>query len=528
MFYSRKNKVFWLPEFYLMYQLFKKVTCFSIVLFFLSLPIFANRAGERENPVGRIFDCGANCLYIIGQIQGRPVSYEKCLELLPLSSQGNSMLQLKDALEAMSYQVYAMSVSAEELKCIKVPTIVRDNFGQQDRRLGHYVVMRPLSRNQAQIFDYPKDAKVISLVDLFQSKSTENLKHIPVLLCCDKNQELNQVFDCHSKEPETLIVETYPVSSTTCNTSRVAINLTSKKYYSKYDFGELPEGSEISHKFIIQNNSPKTLIVDKVMASCQCAGIRIDKKEIVSKGEAAVTMDISLDRKYGNVYIDGKVIFLPNNDIPPVALSINGVSFERWVCYPNTIDFGEIGPDNLSVTKSIIVEKSIQGKDTSISSIKTDSKSLETQLDAIASDKAILHLTFVNNGVAGPFRGKVDIFLDDEEIPATSIDVSASVKTYYTVSPRKIFFSHEPGAKDNKIVIISSADKQPFIVNSLKVEGVDPNTIVSDYWFNNEKNELTFDATPQSNCIEGTGCFNFNINKQGIDHIVRVPFVIIP
>jgi hypothetical protein len=438
------------------------------------------------------------------------------------------MLQLKDALEAMSYQVYAMSVSAEELKCINVPTIVRDNFGLQDRRLGHYVVMRPLSKNQAQIFDYPKDAKVISLVDLFQSKSTENLKHIPVLLCCDKNQELNQVFDCHSKEPETLTVETHPVSVTTCNTSSVAINLTSKYYYSKYDFGELCEGSEISHKFIIQNNSPNTLIVDKVMASCQCAGIRIDKKEIVSKGEATVTMDISLDSKYGNVSIDGKVIFVPHNDIPPIALSINGVSLERWSCYPKTIDFGEIDPDDLGVTKSIIIEKNIQETNTSISSIKTDSIFLETQLEAITSDKAILHLTFVNNGVAGPFRGKVDIFLDDEKTPATYIDVSASVKTYYTVSPRKIFFSNKRDAKDNKIVIITSTDKQPFTINSIKLEGIDPNTIVSDYCFNNEKNELTLDATPQSNSIEGTGCFNFNINKQGLDHIVRVPFVIIP
>jgi len=526
--YPEKNKVSWFSGFYLMYQLFKKVICFFVVLFFLSLPILANRAEECKAPMGRIFDCGANCLYIISQIQGRPVSYEKCLELLPLSSsQGNSMLQLKDALEAMSYQVYAMSVSAEELKYIKVPTIVRDNFGQPDRKLGHYLIMQPLSGNRAQIFDYPKNAKIVSLVDLFESKNTENLKNISVLLCCDKVRSLDEVFDSRSKGSETLS-EINPDIPLVCDTSRVEINGTNKKYSSAHDFGEKPEGSEFSHKFVIQNNSTKTLIVEKVIASCQCSAIEIDKNEIPPKEEATVNMDISLDRKYGNVAIRGTVIFSPHNRISPLVLSVKGSSFERWICYPNMIDLGEIEPDNLEVAKSIILERKIQGTDTLISDVKPNSKYLKAQLESITPDKAILHLTFMNNGVTGPFRGRVDIFLDGEKIPATHIDVSASIKTDYIVSPRKIFFSCEPDVENKKRVIITSADKEPFIINSIKVEEISQNTVESEYWFNNEKNELTFDAIPLNNCRKATGCFIFDVNKQGIDHVIRVPFVIVP
>jgi len=75
---------------------------------------------EESSPIvyannGRTYHCAANSLYCLSRRSDIEISYQTCVELLPITTRGNSMLEFKEALESLGFNVEAQRLTAEEL-----------------------------------------------------------------------------------------------------------------------------------------------------------------------------------------------------------------------------------------------------------------------------------------------------------------------------------------------------------------------------------------------------------------------------
>jgi len=72
----------------------------------------------------RLYDCAANCLYLFCSLTNNKISYDKSIELLPMTDKGNSMLELNNALQKCGFETEAKTIKSEDIIKVKSPSIV--------------------------------------------------------------------------------------------------------------------------------------------------------------------------------------------------------------------------------------------------------------------------------------------------------------------------------------------------------------------------------------------------------------------
>jgi len=156
-------------------------------------------AAVRCRTKGRIYDCAANSVYALCRKCGIQVSYEQCLELLPMRREGNSMLEFKVVLESMRFEVQAQRITVDELANIRVPAIllVLPPDSTEETMAGpvqgHYLVVWPLDTESVEILDYPCDPAVVFTDLSIDHLHSIGVKRIPILLCGKRGQALNEM-----------------------------------------------------------------------------------------------------------------------------------------------------------------------------------------------------------------------------------------------------------------------------------------------------------------------------------------------
>src|SRR5439155_24651438 len=127
-------------------------------------------------------------LYLVAHVMAVEVSYDRCLELLPNTTTGNSMLEFKKALQTLGLKSEAMQLSPAEFVRLRSPTVVYvkpppkdDPTISQVARLGHFFVSRPTPTG-LQLLDYPYETEVISREDYEKYLGSRGLKEIVALV----------------------------------------------------------------------------------------------------------------------------------------------------------------------------------------------------------------------------------------------------------------------------------------------------------------------------------------------------------
>ncbi len=147
---------------------------------------------------GQIYDCAANSLYSLCQKSDIPISYQLCLELLPLRQEGNSMLEFKSALLTLDFSVEAQRLTADELANIQDPTVVLISPPEKHepakmQPAGHYLVLWPLDEISVQILDYPREPIAVSRDYWAAHLRRVGANSIPALLCGKQGQTLKEM-----------------------------------------------------------------------------------------------------------------------------------------------------------------------------------------------------------------------------------------------------------------------------------------------------------------------------------------------
>jgi ABC-type bacteriocin/lantibiotic exporter with double-glycine peptidase domain len=72
----------------------------------------------------RLYDCAANSLYLFCSLTNNKISYDKSIELLPMTDKGNSMLAVNNALQKCGFETKAKTIKSEDIVKVKSPSIV--------------------------------------------------------------------------------------------------------------------------------------------------------------------------------------------------------------------------------------------------------------------------------------------------------------------------------------------------------------------------------------------------------------------
>ena len=122
------------------------------------------------------------------------VTYEQCLELLPLTAQGNSMLEFKCALLSLGIDVDAQRLGPEELADIEVPVVVLQLpppvvASGDPVAMGHYFVVWPLDDQRIKLLDYPREPVVLARDNWLKHLQAAEARAMPTLLCSQRHEK---------------------------------------------------------------------------------------------------------------------------------------------------------------------------------------------------------------------------------------------------------------------------------------------------------------------------------------------------
>jgi hypothetical protein len=227
---------------------------------FANPPADALKAGEKDahmfvDPNAlRVYDCAANSLYVLCRKMHIAVSYDKCLQLLPIACEGNSMLAVKQALASLGLRAEAQRISVDELADISGPAIVWISFEGQElagsRLLGHYFVLWSTSEGVVQVLDYPKEPVVLPIDLWMQHLHSTRLRDLVVLLCQQpemaRERSVSSIPGTAGSKRRSRSSESGPSKPSATVVLRPGVEQPPLAYV---DFGSVAEGSTLSQQF---------------------------------------------------------------------------------------------------------------------------------------------------------------------------------------------------------------------------------------------------------------------------------------
>jgi ABC-type bacteriocin/lantibiotic exporter with double-glycine peptidase domain len=148
---------------------------------------------KSNGPEG--FDCAASSLYGLCSKSGINLSYDRCLRLLPKSGKGNNMLEFKQTLERLRFNVVAEKFTPDELSDINTPCVlllyppISGPSSQSSKPLGHYIVLWPVGEDKFEIIDYPRPTSILKKEYFIKHLQTVSISDIPALLCFRQNKD---------------------------------------------------------------------------------------------------------------------------------------------------------------------------------------------------------------------------------------------------------------------------------------------------------------------------------------------------
>lgn len=238
----------------------------------------------------------------------------------------------------------------------------------------------------------------------------------------------------------------------------------------EHDFGEILQGSNVTHTFTFKNDGEGTLEIGKLKTSCGCTAALAsrDKLESGDKGEVKVTF--TSGKFKGNIT---KTVTVPSNDPknPEVALHIKAVVKVDIDITPNSLNFGDMRRVS-SATKVLTLTK-LDGTKIKIVKIESKSENITASIENETEERASynINITFSAGQLPRVFAEKLKIYTDSAIQPVLEVFVRARVTGDVVVTPQSIFLgSIIQGETKSSAIIISNGTSEPLKINSIEAK----------------------------------------------------------
>ncbi len=90
-----------------------------------------------------------------------------------------------------------------------------------------------------------------------------------------------------------------------------------------YDFGEIPEGPQVTHDFKFKNTGKEPLVLSQVKASCGCTTPSWPKEPVLPGKESSILVTYNTQGRVGN--FSKAITITSNSDSPSRVINIKGV-----------------------------------------------------------------------------------------------------------------------------------------------------------------------------------------------------------
>lgn len=298
------------------------VACLHLTLALASTVFSATEIGKDK-----LYDCSANCLYLICSLTNNRISYDRCLGLLPITDKGSSLLEVNNALKQCGYETKPIVIETEDLTKVQTPSVVLYLSRNKARAIGHYIVLIP-NGNKISVYDYPKDIVTYTKEFLISLLKQNGINEINIIMCKPTRGQQG------SRLPQNVIsIE-----------RDIVFEGFDGPLLGSLDFGKQPEATRLVCNFKLINNSLMTIELKDLKGDCQCTEIRADRTRIEPGQFCNILVEVSLREKYKNIAVrgQGKIKKLNGTKSTEILILISGYSEPRVLCDPQKIDFKKV------------------------------------------------------------------------------------------------------------------------------------------------------------------------------------------
>lgn len=193
-----------------------------------------------------------------------------------------------------------------------------------------------------------------------------------------------------------------------------------------HDFGEIPLGTRVEHRFEIVNRGDRVLEIRPVASSCGCRASLATADSVAPGESAGITLTLEPDAKPGP---KTAWVRLETND--PLGRELRLVLRGRVAgdlrVEPDRVFLGRVRPDQSSTGT---VEVRLESPAVGISSVRASSDRLQVKAERLAEPERGLRLevTLPPQGVRGRINDRIIIATTSKLQPTVEIPVFVSVE----------------------------------------------------------------------------------------------------
>lgn len=265
------------------------------------------------------------------------------------------------------------------------------------------------------------------------------------------------------------------------------------------DFGAVPRGPILVHKFQVKNNTSETVHISGVRVSCGCVSASVLKNQILPNEETSVIANMDSTRFSGSKSVTVYVTF-DKPRFEEVRLLVQAYGRNDYAVFPENFNFNEIQRGKTAESK--ITLRFYGYPNIEMVESKTESNYLKVKSSLVkreGNDVVYEATAIVREDIpVGKWFSDIFFKTNVSSIPIVRVPVNIQVESMLTVSPSTLSMGKVKmgDSSDRKIVVRGS---QPFKI--LGVEGLDDNWAVKDL--------------PKEKKDVHVVTFNFKANKEG-------------
>jgi hypothetical protein len=248
------------------------------------------------------------------------------------------------------------------------------------------------------------------------------------------------------------------------------------KGHTSHDFGTVPHGAQLYHRFPMTNIWAVPLEIVNVRVSCGC--VRATPSATTLKPRESGYLDVYMDaRRFGNAKTVSIYVTVGPQFTSTATLQVSANSRMDVVFNPGEINFGVVAR---GATPSQTVEVEYAGNaDWKVVDVATNGAPIEVEKEEWYRQQGRgvgyrIKTTLKADAPPGLLKQELMLITNDLSSPRVPLLVEATVKAALTISPSTMNFGKvKPGDKLSKRVMVKAS--QPFTVTGIEglTDGID-------------------------------------------------------
>jgi hypothetical protein len=510
---------------------------------FLAVAISPARAAEQVASV--LYDCGANALFVLGEVSEKHPTYEQCLEFLPLRDDGNSLLECQEAARKLGFSVEAVKLAPHELAGLRCPAIILEtpDLAGRQSRIGHYFVIRPLSKGNIQVLDFPRPPKILAAADWAAYLRQIKAPQLTALVCGKPGQTLEDMLKPTSAVPGASSAPSMPEPTSAPTIGSTVLTLVQgmrSAPIATFEFGEAAEGSDVTHVFDVVNRTTKAVRIARLEGSCTCSQIICPSKVIQPGEKTSVTVVTSLAQRFAETMVSVGVYFDPQSGMPPGLMVMHGFARGRFVCVPSVLALGQCLPRSGPIVREVEIRPTKHARGARIGAVSSKSPAVKAELlssEGGSAGSQRLRVTFDPKGVGGIVDTSVQLSVEGQSAFAAMLQLRAEVMTPVSFKPERMLVIGRNAQAGSPVVTLENRDGRPLRMTSVHVRDDDePDKAqeASGITLKPVENagkgplQLRADFSPSSSATSGRFEVEISIDGQSQTQRFSIPFFFVP